>query len=591
MSASDRSKSLDLDPGATGSERHLGRDALGLLLFAFAVLLGVSVFLSLARPAEAPEGTTAFFTGLAGLLGAWPLFALSLGLAVLGARLWVTGVAHGLLRHVLGAGLTTLSLSILAGAIYPGAGGTVGAWAGGAITSELSIFVGAPAGLLAIGLSVWLVWVRPADGSQRTAVPRFAPDEGLAAESEGLSADEAAALLPGLLPGGGPQGGFGGQPEPRTPPDAPRAAITGRSIPISPELPPLYPPDVRLQGGIPEGTQPLDSPENEPSAPKPMPAAGRSPASLLAGPGGLTGAGYLSLARGGDLSGASEPSTLRRGSASPVPDPQRPAGPDLASPADLRPLWEQDEEAQGLNEDQTPLLIVADTEPDGFTEHALADHPGDPTDRDPQAAEGERILVAEAEGPLDRASWEQPGLFDEEPVDAYGTPLSLIEKLRTVEIEPPGTADVAAEPGAFGASATAHPDEIEHPAGADSDAPETQVEPEVVLSPRSKPKARGSKRPSRAKNPVDSGPKPAPETVAGSPQASGDLVYRAGVLFLERGRVAVSLLQREFSLDFKQATALLDRLQEAGLIGPYLGGQRRDILLTLEEWRERVGVS
>ena len=61
---------------------------------------------------------------------------------------------------------------------------------------------------------------------------------------------------------------------------------------------------------------------------------------------------------------------------------------------------------------------------------------------------------------------------------------------------------------------------------------------------------------------------------------------------LERGRVAVSMLQREFSLDFKQATAVLDQLQEAGLIGPYMGGQRRDILLTLEEWRERrVGTS
>ena len=47
------------------------------------------------------------------------------------------------------------------------------------------------------------------------------------------------------------------------------------------------------------------------------------------------------------------------------------------------------------------------------------------------------------------------------------------------------------------------------------------------------------------------------------------------------------MLQRTFELDFKQATAMLDQLQEAGLIGPYLGGQRRDILLTAEEWRER----
>jgi hypothetical protein len=48
------------------------------------------------------------------------------------------------------------------------------------------------------------------------------------------------------------------------------------------------------------------------------------------------------------------------------------------------------------------------------------------------------------------------------------------------------------------------------------------------------------------------------------------------------------MLQREFSLDFEAATRVLDRLQAAGLIGPYLGGQRRDILLTLEQWRSRA---
>ncbi len=89
-------------------------------------------------------------------------------------------------------------------------------------------------------------------------------------------------------------------------------------------------------------------------------------------------------------------------------------------------------------------------------------------------------------------------------------------------------------------------------------------------------------------------PPPEPEPPA-EPAAAGaveeDLIERAGTLILERGRVAVSLLQREFDLDFKQATLVLDQLQEAGLIGPYLGGQRRDILMTLEEWQQKVGAS
>lgn len=82
---------------------------------------------------------------------------------------------------------------------------------------------------------------------------------------------------------------------------------------------------------------------------------------------------------------------------------------------------------------------------------------------------------------------------------------------------------------------------------------------------------------------------PAP-TAALAPELSeeDELVYKAGVLFLERQRVAVSMLQREFGLDFEQATHVLDRLQAAGLIGPYLGGQRRDILLTLDQWRSRA---
>jgi S-DNA-T family DNA segregation ATPase FtsK/SpoIIIE len=62
-------------------------------------------------------------------------------------------------------------------------------------------------------------------------------------------------------------------------------------------------------------------------------------------------------------------------------------------------------------------------------------------------------------------------------------------------------------------------------------------------------------------------------------------------MIIERDRVAVSLFQREFEMDFKEATALLDELQERGLIGPYLGGRHRDILLTREEWLAKVAAS
>ncbi|MFT4538518.1 MAG: hypothetical protein ACI835_000953 [Planctomycetota bacterium] len=70
-----------------------------------------------------------------------------------------------------------------------------------------------------------------------------------------------------------------------------------------------------------------------------------------------------------------------------------------------------------------------------------------------------------------------------------------------------------------------------------------------------------------------------------------ELLYRSGALFLNRGRVAVSLLQREFNIEFDAACTILDQLQQRGLIGPYLGGQRRDILLGREEWDERFAQS
>jgi S-DNA-T family DNA segregation ATPase FtsK/SpoIIIE len=94
--------------------------------------------------------------------------------------------------------------------------------------------------------------------------------------------------------------------------------------------------------------------------------------------------------------------------------------------------------------------------------------------------------------------------------------------------------------------------------------------------------------------PEDAEAEDEPEVVLVPHPPGGDherLVREAGELFLEQGRVAVSLLQRRFGLDFDEACNVLDDLQEAGLIGPYRGGQRRDILLTLQEWQARVAVS
>ena len=103
----------------------------------------------------------------------------------------------------------------------------------------------------------------------------------------------------------------------------------------------------------------------------------------------------------------------------------------------------------------------------------------------------------------------------------------------------------------------------------------------AAVTPKSAPKERR----------VVLDPQAAPSARSEPTPTGDDLVFKCGLLFLKQNRVAVSMLQREFGLDFKQATAVLDQLQEQGLIGPYLGGQRRDILLTAEEWRARVGAA
>ena len=72
-------------------------------------------------------------------------------------------------------------------------------------------------------------------------------------------------------------------------------------------------------------------------------------------------------------------------------------------------------------------------------------------------------------------------------------------------------------------------------------------------------------------------------------KVTSDMLVDAGNLFLQEGRVAVSMLQKRFALDFDQSCQILDELQDLGLIGPFVDGKRRDILLSSEEWLELTG--
>lgn len=118
--------------------------------------------------------------------------------------------------------------------------------------------------------------------------------------------------------------------------------------------------------------------------------------------------------------------------------------------------------------------------------------------------------------------------------------------------------------------------EPEEPA---SDAKASSTERDVVLVPQAAPA--GTER-----------TPPAPRAVAAERTTERSaLLAEIGCLFIDRKRVAVSMLQRQYSMEFDDACRVLDELQDMGLLGPYLGGQRRDILLTREQWLGKVAVS
>ena len=115
--------------------------------------------------------------------------------------------------------------------------------------------------------------------------------------------------------------------------------------------------------------------------------------------------------------------------------------------------------------------------------------------------------------------------------------------------------------------------------------PEPDPEPQVVLQPQpAEDPESAAADPKGSPEPAPEAGRPGPPTTVPSGVQLEPSVWGAGNMFLEENRVAVSMLQRRYAMDFDEACQILDKLQEIGLIGPYLGGKTRDILLDREEW-------
>ena len=215
---------------------------------------------------------------------------------------------------------------------------------------------------------------------------------------------------------------------------------------------------------------------------------------------------------------------------------------------------EAEEEEYEEEESEDPEEVYAEEEGEAEEEEYEEEESEDP----------EEVYAEEEEGEAEEEEFEEEE--SEDPEEVYA------------EEEDEAGAEEVAEPAAAGSEAEAEADpEVLVPAAPQGEGAEEAPaivqsglfdaeeagESEVVLTPEA----------------------PAAEADAGSDgSAERDLIFEAGCLILEQNRVAVSMLQRRFELDFDQATEVLDQLQSRGLIGPYLGGKTRDILLTREEW-------
>jgi len=71
-----------------------------------------------------------------------------------------------------------------------------------------------------------------------------------------------------------------------------------------------------------------------------------------------------------------------------------------------------------------------------------------------------------------------------------------------------------------------------------------------------------------------------------------DLILRqAAEVVVRHKQGSVSLLQRRLGVGYQRAARLIDRLEAAGVVGPYDGSKARDVLISKDDLKEKFGVS
>ncbi|MEM9802797.1 MAG: DNA translocase FtsK [Planctomycetota bacterium] len=587
---------------------------------------------------EGLGGTAALAQMVSSWVGPWPALVTALVITGIGTAMLLGKLRAAPYRLVAGTVVAGLGLAALSSAIAPGSGGSLGDGTGGALAAALGSWAGILLGLGVVAAAVWLAFVAE-PGTQAEAapsaaerheepaeVPRNRPGalEGAATfisslfarttarkprvaarvrrqgdpqtigdalvldDIEGVSHDEAAALAPDDKTLAYMEEVWR------------RASASYQQA--APVPPSPYPEDVRLKGEIPPGTQPFvppgldaDASPAPPDAPGPFDETPRpveaptfldatlddvAPFDFDEAPAGTVGA--LS----GEDARALEEAVLREG-ADPSAPSELPPGvrplvaetPDLAPEAlaeeapvsPIRPpaSWEtMDDEldAEAVEVEPEP---IPDVDEGGHWPRRDAEESAESDEVEVEAevaVEEDEDVDLEEEGVVDAEDVEETDEDEDVEYEYYdedGNPIDpedLDEEYEEVDGDDEEDEEVEYE------LVDAEDDEYEVVDGEEDDEelePEEETE-DVVLEPAAPPE--GATR--------DASP-----------------LHRAGLIVVREGRVAVSVLQKQLEMEFDEACELLDRLQDEGLIGPYRGGKKREILLSEEEWEERFATS
>jgi len=394
---------------------------------------------------------------------------------------------------------------------------------------------------------------RPLQAEESAGAPPAPAWESQAADTEAASAQE-----PGLDPDGAPDGLFDGvSPSDESLPLAEQAAAStnGRSSATASD----GAQDELLEAELDEGSlfDDLASSEQAEEAQAQMDGA-----DAIASQSGLTGVETEDVE---ELEGEEEEGG------------EEEAAEERAEDEDEEEEEEEEEEGERA-EDEEEDEEEEDAEEEDEEDERAEDEEGE---EEEERAEGAEDAVDEEQTVQPVGGPAEPG---PEAAGTGGAEAGNVDSPATPdEHQPELFAEAEGEPGASELA-------LDQTQGADEAWPEEEWKESSVAG--SEPQEVGETQleltPVQPPDPEAAPSEPAPAVDYDSEEGWSQLVLDSGRLFVERERVAVSMLQKTFGVDFKIATKVMDELQERGLIGPYMGGTRRDILLSLDEWMART---